>query len=557
MNNNSFLKPILFALTAILFASCDSDFNGIGSDLIGDNHFGLEKYTGASILAFNQSTGPVQSNSLPVNSLGIYDNPVFGKTTANFVTQLELATVDPEIGVNPEISSVVMTIPYFSTKTGLETDGLTGIYELDSIYGGTDARLKLSVYESGYFMRDSDPATQEAQVYYTNQNAIFDANKLGQRLNDGSDLTNNDEFFFSNKEHSEKVTATDQTVTTTRTAPAMRLNLNATFFKNKIITASSTKLANNNAFKEYFRGLYFKVEKSGASPTNLAMLNFKAGKITISYKEDLITTTAGVSVTTRVDKSIVINLTGNSANVFENEYSSSFTNGIAAANTSLGDKKLYLKGGEGAMTVINLFGNTDVKGLDSEGNLTNTANQVPDELDELRANKWLINDASLTFSVDKAAMGSVASEPNRVYLYDLNNKKALLDYSYDVTTRTATKYNKHIHGGIIEKGSDGRGTQYKIKLTNHIRNLIKNDTVTNVRLGLVVTENINDASNKKLKNYATIPPVLGSNPFVIKETPTGLVANPLGTILFGTNIPASDPDYAKRLKFEIYYTKPN
>lgn len=557
MNTTSFLKPILFALTAVLLASCDSDFNGIGSDLIGDNHFGLEKYTGASILAFNQSTGPVQSNGLPVNSLGIYDNPVFGKTTANFVTQLELATVDPEIGVNPEISSVVMTIPYFSTKTGLETDGLTGIYELDSIYGGTDARLKLSVYESGYFMRDSDPATQEAQVYYTNQNAIFDANKLGQRLNDGSDLTNNDEFFFSNKEHSETVTATDQTVTTTRTAPAMRLNLNATFFKNKIITASSTKLANNNAFKEYFRGLYFKVEKSGASPTNLAMLNFKAGKITISYKEDLITTTAGVSVTTRVDKSIVINLTGNSANVFENEYSSSFTNGIAAANTSLGDKKLYLKGGEGAMTVINLFGNTDVKGLDSDGNLTNTANQVPDELDELRANKWLINDASLTFSVDKAAMGSVASEPNRVYLYDLNNKKALLDYSYDVTTRTATKYNKHIHGGIIEKGSDGRGTQYKIKLTNHIRNLIKNDTVTNVRLGLVVTENINDASNKKLKNYATIPPVVGSNPFVIKETPTGLVTNPLGTILFGTNIPASDPDYAKRLKFEIYYTKPN
>jgi hypothetical protein len=33
--------------------------------------------------------------------------------------------------------------------------------------------------------------------------------------------------------------------------------------------------------------------------------------------------------------------------------------------------------------------------------------------------------------------------------------------------------------------------------------------------------------------------------------------NPLGTVLFGNNIPRVDPNYAKRLKLEIYYTKPN
>ena len=39
--------------------------------------------------------------------------------------------------------------------------------------------------------------------------------------------------------------------------------------------------------------------------------------------------------------------------------------------------------------------------------------------------------------------------------------------------------------------------------------------------------------------------------------PKASVMNPLGTILFGNNIPKVDPNYEKRLKLEIYYTKPN
>jgi len=31
----------------------------------------------------------------------------------------------------------------------------------------------------------------------------------------------------------------------------------------------------------------------------------------------------------------------------------------------------------------------------------------------------------------------------------------------------------------------------------------------------------------------------------------------LGTILYGNNIPFGDSNYDKRLKLEIYYTKPN
>jgi hypothetical protein len=52
-------------------------------------------------------------------------------------------------------------------------------------------------------------------------------------------------------------------------------------------------------FKEYFRGLYFKMEKSGSSAGNTAMLNFKADE---NYNKirDLSTTVGAVTTVTRV-----------------------------------------------------------------------------------------------------------------------------------------------------------------------------------------------------------------------------------------------------------------
>ena len=526
MTSNSVLRHILLALTIVTFASCDRGFNEIGTDIVGGDNFAFEKYS-PNVIAFNQNIGPVQTSNLPVNALGIYTNPAFGTTTANYVTQLEMANI-PTIDVNlhPVIDSIVLKIPYFTKKTGLKDDGVTGIYELDSIYGPSDSKLKLSIYESGFFMRDTDPITQSNQLYYSNQNSLFDLYKK-QLLNDNASTSQNQSFSFSNTEYIEKITATDGTVTLARTSPAMRMNLNTSYFQNKIFGSTSIgQLASNNLFKNYFRGLYFKVENSGSSTTNMAMLNFKAGAITIYYKEDVSLTDA--TLANKVRKTIALNLSGNSVNLFQNDYLPSYTNGIISPNTSVGDEKLYLKGGEGSMAIINLFG-------------TN-------ELEQLIANKWLINDANLTFTIDNASMSNaLTNEPNRIYLYDLNNKRPLLDYNYDGSTSvTSSKYNKFVHDGIIQKGTDGKGTKYQIKLTNHLRNLIKNDTVTNVRLGLVVSENINDASNKEL-----VSPVFSGN---IKRIPTSSAMSPLGTILFGTN--PSIPE-EKRLKFQIYYTKPN
>ena len=532
------LKSLLFSTIISLVISCDNDSNELGSDIIGSDNFETGTPETYPVDASSFATGPVETLDLSVNALGIYNNPVFGITKANLAVQLQMepTKLNPtfDTALNPVVESVILTIPYFSIKGDTDSEGETE-YTLDSIYGPSNGRIKLHVYESKYYIRDLDPSspTQGVQKYYSNQNTEFDAVK-GQQLNDSEDLSQNEEFVFSPNELVEPgtVTTEDPEPDPIRSAPGMKLYLNKDFFVNKILNAPSGKLLNNNVFKEYIRGLYFQVENSGGFEGNLAMLNIKGGKITIKYKQDKTTSTTvnGVTttVTTREDKSYNLLLNGKSVGFFENQ-----------STLVQNPDKLYLRGGEGSMAIIDLFGPD------------NDNNGVADKLEELRANKWLVNDASLTFNIDNGAMGLTSEEPKRIYLYDLKNKRPLIDYYADQNSPSSKpKYSKSVFGGIIKEvetgiGSTKRGTSYKIRITNHIRGLINNPDSTNVRLGLVVTESINEVTNKKVKT--TIPT------YNISELPSASIINPLGTILFGSG---PDVPFEKRLQLKIYFTKP-
>jgi hypothetical protein len=522
MLKNSFLKTIPFLLFIILLTSCDKEFSVIGEDLIGENSFNILKkeYT---VLAYNQKIKPVQSNNLPTNALGVLVDPSFGTTTATFVTQLTLASINPTFATSAKIKSVVLSVPYFSTKTATNATDGSSTYVLDSIYGPEKQKIKLSIYESGVFMRDLDPEEQltQPQKYYTNQDLDFRKqlipNQAAPRLlNDDADKTQNAEFFFDPAEH--PVKSTDGT--TTYTPPAMQLNLNKDFFQDKLIGPSGApagKLVDNDVFKSYFKGLFFDVETIDGNPGNLAMINFKAGTITVTYTE----TIDGVAT----DKTLVLNLTGNTVSLLtKSNPNDKYENAITNPNTEKGDSNLYLKGGEGSMSVLKLFG--------------------PGELDDLRKNQYLINEADLTLYLNSAEMGA-SYIPRRVYLYDYTNNKILLDYNESTVVTSDSKYNKYVFGGILGKDSNG-AYFYKFKITNHIRNLVKTLTAANVDLGLVVTEDINTYAFYTLRDKA--------DPVYL---PVASVMNPLGAIVFGTNIPSDNANYAKRIKFEIYYTKPN
>lgn len=546
-------KFFLFLGALAVLAACDSDFNEIGANMVGNDNFGFGTAEDVDVLAYTQPTGPVETTNLRVdasngvNQLGIYDNPVFGKSTAHVVVEAKLSVANPvDFTLRPRIESATLTIPYFNTATADATSGTTVYtYELDSIYGPANGKLDLGIYESTYYIRTNHD-TGAALPYYNNAMADF---TKGAKLNTASDVKQNTAFEFSNlgtSEVDESDSDNDGDVTETiQIAPRMKIALDTTALGPKFFGAAANgNLLNNNLFTNYFRGLHFTVGQSGSDPARMALMNFAGGKIVVKYKQH-VSSDAGAAWESEL-QTMEISLSGNSVNLIEYEPSATYNNVLSQTpNTTQGDDLLYLKGGQGSMAVIELFNTTE-------------------KLAELRSHKdeWLINDASLTFYVENNMMnatgtdGSKAYEPNRLYIYDLNNNVPLADYSSDALTSYASvKYNKGLHGGIIKLGSDGRGSYYKIRITNHVRNLMRDATKKNVRLGLVVTENINVTSNKKIQTPIVLPEnsIFGTGK-KIEEVPIMNVANPFGTVLYGSNRPVSDP---KRLKLTIYYTKPN
>lgn len=536
MLNNSTFKKLLFLIVGAGFLiSCDSEYNSIGADIVDDNdHFGFIKNDGTSIVAFNQKTNAVQSNNLPVNPLGIFNNGVFGKTKANFVTQVELKSENPtfrEVPTVDKIKSVVLNIPYYATYLETGSDG-SNKYELDSIYGNIDNKVKLKVYENGYYLRDFDPngGFVNAQKFYSDQNAVFNSAK-GQQLNDSELVEQNDLFVFSPLEH----VTTQEGGKVLREVPSMRLDLNKQFFFNKLI-AGSSNLVNNNVFKNHFRGLYFEVEEVSGSA--MAMLDFSKGTITMTYEDKKIKIVNGEEVDDGVqEKTIVLNLKGNTVSLIDytpTAASQPYDNVVP--NPVAGDQKLYLKGGNGSVAMVDLFGG---------GNSA--------ELEALRAQaiseNWLINEANVVFYVDQPVMIN-NFEPNRIYVYNAKDNIPVTDYFFDATVNGAKpKYAKRIFGGTAKlTGSlgdnDRRATQYKLRITEHIKNVLLKDS-TNVRLGIAVTEDISKSTSLSLRTPQA----------AFTKVPLSSVMNPLGTVLYG-NAPVPGNEN-KRLKLEIYYTKPN
>jgi hypothetical protein len=532
-----FLKIFLLLATIGFFAvSCDKDYNELGSSIVDDDHFGFDLHE-SPVVAYNQFYGPVQTSKntasqvdMPINSLGYYNNAAFGKVKASFVTQLELEDENPtiDLALDPIIDKVELNIPYFSTLTQTDDDG-NHLYRLDSLQGSS--KIKLSVYPSGYYLRDFDPGSggpgtgfQEVQRYYSDQTPEINGAVTEPRLNNSSDPKQNDEFYFDASEIVTYTTDDDGLqVVDERRGPEMRLQLRNDYFQTRLFsTGAAGKLVNNNIFKEWVRGLYFKVGDAASSPNQgtLNKINFKEGTITVTYTEKVSATS-----TERTDpKTIQLNLAGNTVNLFENEYNSNYLTGVASPNTTTGDDRLWLKGGAGSMAVIRLF--------------------EPGQRELLRDNNWLINDASLTFYVDDAQMNG-EDPAYRIYLYDLKNKRRLVDYDFDVTTiAAAPQYNKYVHGGIFQENATKR--RYTIRLTNHMRNLLNSEIdSTNVELGLVVTETINSTYNTRLKTPLSE---------TIDRIPGATMTSQRGVVLYGGTdngtIPAD-----KKLKLKIYYTK--
>lgn len=530
---------VILILT-ISFIACDKDYNTIGSDILSDQGFTTNSIKFPTV-AYTKKLNPVRSSNLNSSLLGVYKDPVYGLTTAHIVTQATPTSFNPDFGVEPILDSVFINIPYFSSRTGEVDDNGNALYEIDSLYGNQE--FKISIYQNNYFLRDLDPDTnlEEAQLYYSNANSTIDFNShTGQLFYENNNFLPSNEQIILTEINEES----EESEETSRLQPGLRADLafsdilkdywSQLFLENQDDPAFS----NANQFRNFFRGLYIKAEAVNDDGSML-MLNFanSGANFTLYYHTITTTTDEDGIVTEEINNfEYVVNLTGNKVNIIDNNFNFPITDG----NPIDGDDNLYLKGMEGSMAVINLFDGL----IDDNGVEVNAFEYFIDKFknEEDASARKLINEANLTFYVDQNMVQG--QEPDRVILYDLKNNVPVVDYFFDLTNSNFPSNSKLSYSRILERDEDDNGVKYKLRLTEHINNILLRDS-TNVALGLVIAANVNTIDELEL---------LDGEDEVVNAVPLCQFLSPRGTVLHGsTGVVPED----KRVNFEIFFSEPN
>ena len=536
----------IFIILLIAVFSCEKDFASFDSEVINsDNAINFS----TNSLEYNLTTksemvNPVQTNNLPSFLLGSYNHPQFGRSNSSFVGQMVPSEYNHDFGDNVVLDSVVLTIPYFSR--GIDTSEEGDItYEIDSVYGNEP--IKISVYRNNFFFRTFDPFSNfdTSQSYYSNGSLsveeIIDVAQL-----EGELLFEIDDFIPSaNQINLTQIDTSGNTYVSQRLAPALRFKLNnpndnfweTNFFENE----GNQVLTNEPNFKEFFRGLFIKIESN--SEGSIMLLNFASSntKLTIHYTSD--NTNVGDSDTGSIDDietnqhEYVMNFSGNLINLFDNENPID----VGLMDQSIGNENIYLKGGEGIISTLDLF----------SGFITDDSGEEISEFDHFKQFFYdevsdepirIINEAYIEFFVNQNFSND--DEPERIYIYNYEQNTALIDYFLDqsVSSLTINAKINHLEPLVRDSLDDDKGIKYKIRITEHLNNLILRDS-SNAKLALGVISDVASVQNYKILNDSETED---------KRLASGVILSPKGTILHGN----LSPDVDKRPKIKIYYTEP-
>jgi hypothetical protein len=560
LNMKSIFKNAIIVMGfAVIVVSCEGDVNSLGIDFLGidvDNVIKSEEFTA---ITFSTALNPVQSNGFTSQPFGVYDDPVYGMSTHDFVTQLRLATVNPSFGTTSVLDSVVITIPLHATIATIAGENRT--YTLDSVYNGTE-KTKLRIYENNYFLNTFDPTDlTQAPRYFSDLGPTIDANK-GQLLHENLEfkplkrevrLIASDALGNKISNPNPNPDGTDLFIVTSREPPAYRAVLarandsRITYWQNKIFNQEgSANLRTSGAFQNYFRGLYFKTLNTASDVAgekgNLTHFNLNGASIIMYYTTMIQDITGNTTGLVPVQSSFKILLANNKVNLIRQEFKPAILASLqSSGNTITGDPSIFLKGGSGSMGFVDLFG-PDID-LDSAGEA--------DQLTALKARSLIINDATLTFFVDQTQVTSGRTEPERIVIYDVDNAVVLADFAVPTANGVAAVSANTTHLGRLVRETPRdvttSGVSYTLRITRHITQILAG-TRENVRLGIAVSQNVNVVGELPRVQNRNAP-----NPITVDKIFLGTAISHEGTVLHGSN----SPDISKRPVFKIFYTEPN
>lgn len=550
MNQSRIIKGLFLGLGVLALQSCDKDFINVGGDVIGDENLNINTYKVENIVSYNQEIGAMDTKNLIETPLGSINSDAFGNSTSSIVTQLTFdSSAFSVIGENAKIDSVYVYIPYYSTYS--KTEDNEQIYDLGGVYG--EGSFNLEVFQNGYYLNNSDISTGNTIKYFSDNSYLFDNSIVNSnsKLNNSNEPNQNTRFYFTNKNiiiperDSEGNVKIDENTGKPKAketfAPGMWLDLDKEYFQREWLDKKDL-FTDAGAFNNLFRGLYFKATNNNSKGA-IGLLNLASGKFVINYTYDSKSTDKeGEETITQKKGSMSLsfaNLSSSSIssnknvtiNLFNNTKTDLYKNALANTNKTAGDEKLFVKGTDGSVALISLFNDSA-------------------ELVKLREMNIMVNDAILTVFVDKNAM-SGDNNPPRLQLYNYDNESYISDFVLDNTTSGTIM--KPYYGGIFEKEDTENskdGFVYRLRITNHIANLISDEKAKNPKLAITVANEYNSGLLSAMTFKDFKQPITNS-PSDIKLANPFTIGCPIGTVLYGTNT----SELSKKMKLEIFYTK--
>jgi len=408
------------------------------------------------------------------------------------------------------------------------------VYQIDSVYGNREATFNLKVYELGAYLNELDPSDnfETTQAFYSTQDYYEEGFSRAVLYDDIISL-NFDEIRINYKEDDPETPDVDETLQVeTRLSPRLRVPLDIGFFQENFIDKEgSTDLETSVNFQKALRGIIIRAEDF--SEDLYMLLDIQNAAVNIVYEYDDYQTQGTLGDTSddtveKVEKEISLAFNGIRINTLKNSlFDAAVQEQLIASSNNTPTNRLYVQSGT-FLGKIRLF---DIE------------NQNENELIEsLRGQSWLINEANLIFYIDPNLASSQELLAQRLYLFAYNSGFPLSDYVSDGSVSNfGRNSNKKIFGGLLEYDDNNVPYRYKFNITDHISNIIRNDSI-NFDLGLGVNADIN--------NITPIKAVTESEQDLVYPLTASL--NPLGAILIGSHPDASSED--KKVRLELIYS---
>ena len=408
------------------------------------------------------------------------------------------------------------------------------VYQIDSVYGNREATFNLKVYELGAYLNELDPSDnfETTQAFYSTQDYYEEGFSRAVLYDDIISL-NFDEIRINYKEDDPETPDVDETLQVeTRLSPRLRVPLDIGFFQENFIDKEgSTDLETSVNFQKALRGIIIRAEDF--SEDLYMLLDIQNAAVNIVYEYDDYQTQGTLGDTSddtveKVEKEISLAFNGIRINTLKNSlFDAAVQEQLIASSNNTPTNRLYVQSGT-FLGKIRLF---DIE------------NQNENELIEsLRGQSWLINEANLIFYIDPNLASSQELLAQRLYLFAYNSGFPLSDYVSDGSVSNfGRNSNKKIFGGLLEYDDNNVPYRYKFNITDHISNIIRNDSI-NFDLGIVVNADIN--------NITPIKAVTESEQDLVY--PLTATLNPLGAILIGSHPDASSED--KKVRLELIYS---